>query len=222
LDKPDQLLPDEPRRLGILMTGAHAEAGWQKGGDSANVDFFDLKGVVETLIEKLRVSGATYARAEHTTFHPGRSAALLVGGQAIGVFGEVHPLVAERFGLSAAPVLLAEIDLDALLGFVPDVVAIRRLPVTPPVLQDVALVVKQETPAAAVEAIIREAGGDLLKGVRLFDVYEGESIPAGYKSLAYSLTYQTDDRTLTDSEVATVHARIVRTAERKLDAKLRA
>lgn len=221
-DDPDQLLPDEPRRLGILMTGARSEAGWQKGGDSANVDFFDLKGVVEMLLQKLRVSGAVYQRAEHTTFHPGRSAALLVGGQNIGVFGEVHPLVAERFGLSAAPVLLAELDLDALLGYVPAVTTIRRLPVTPPVLQDVALVVKQETPAAAVEALIREAGGDLLKSVRLFDVYEGDSIPAGYKSLAYSLTYQTDDRTLTDSEVATVHARIVRTAERKLEAKLRA
>jgi phenylalanyl-tRNA synthetase beta chain len=89
-------------------------------------------------------------------------------------------------------------------------------------LQDIALIVNENTPTAQVEAVIREAGGDLLKDVRLFDVYQGESIPAGHKSLAYSLTYQTDERTLTDEEVARVHARIVRTAERQLGAKLRA
>jgi phenylalanyl-tRNA synthetase beta chain len=102
------------------------------------------------------------------------------------------------------------------------VTAIRSLPVTPPVLQDIALVVKEEMPAAEVAAAIWEAGGDLLKAVRLFDVYQGGSVPSGHKSLAYSLTYQTDDRTLTDDEVAKVHARIVRTLERKLEARLRA
>ena len=182
----------------------------------------DLKGVIEELLESLRIGSVSYARAAHTTFHPGRSALLKVGETEIGVFGELHPLVAERFGLSAASVLVGEFDLDALLSFVPDVVKISKLPVTPPVLQDIALVVKEETPAAAVEAVIVEAGGDLLKNVRLFDVYQGSSIPEGHKSLAYSLTYQTDDRTLTDDEVARIHARIVRTAERQLGAKLRA
>lgn len=222
---PDQLLPDEPRRLALLMTGRRDPEGWINHGQPAaaeNVGFFDLKGVVEELLEGLRVSGAVYRAASHTTFHPGRSAVLSLGGQDIGVFGEVHPRVAERFELTAAPVLLAEFDLDALLGFVPDVTSIRSLPVTPPVLQDIALVVKEEMPAAEVVAAIWEAGGDLLKAVRLFDVYQGGSVPSGYKSLAYSLTYQTDDRTLTDDEVAKVHARIVRTLERKLEARLRA
>ncbi|MBI1257740.1 MAG: phenylalanine--tRNA ligase subunit beta [Chloroflexi bacterium] len=218
-----QLLPDEPRRLGLLMTGTRYPAGWMKeGAPDGNVDFYDLKGVIEELLESLRISAVSYERATNTTFHPGRSALLKVGESEIGVFGEVHPLVAERFGLSVAPVLLAEFDLDVLLSFVPDVVKIKKLPVTPPVLQDIALVVKEETPAAEVEAVIVEAGGDLLKNVRLFDVYQGGSIPEGHKSLAYSLTYQTDDRTLTDDEVARVHARIVRTAERQLGAKLRA
>ncbi len=218
----DQPLPDEPRRLGLLMTGARAAEGWMKDGEPQNVDFFDLKGVVEGLLEALRIGGVSYKPAEHTTFHPGRSALLVVGDSEIGVFGEVHPLVAERFELSAAPVLAAEFDLDALLSFVPDVVTIRRLPTTPPVLQDIALIVKEETPAAEVEAVIRDAGGDLLKDVRLFDLYRGESIPAGHKSLAYSLTYQTDERTLTDQEVAQVHSRIVRTLHHRLDARLRA
>lgn len=224
-----QLLPDEPRRLAILMTGPRSAEGWMNAGQNAsaaqNVDFFDLKGVVEGLLSALRIDGVSYQRAAHTTFHPGRSALLKVGDIDIGVFGEAHPLVAERFELSEAtdaPVLLAEFDLDALLRLVPDVVKINRLPVKPPVLQDIAVVVKEETSAEEVAAVIREAGGDLLKGARLFDVYRGESIEPGNKSLAYSLTYQTDERTLTDEEVATVHARIVRTLARKLDAKLRA
>ncbi len=222
--RPDQLLPDEPPRLALLMTGARSPEGWMsaaKADAAEKVDFFDLKGVVEALLAGLRITGAVYTPAAHTSFHPGRSAALSLGGREIGVFGEVHPLVAERFELSEAPVLLAEFDLAALLSFVPDVTAIRSLPVPPPILQDIALVVKEETPAAEVAAAIVEAGGDLLRDVRLFDVYQGESIPAGYKSLAYSLTYQTDTRTLTDEEVAKVHARIARTLERKLDAKLR-
>ncbi|MCC6804502.1 MAG: phenylalanine--tRNA ligase subunit beta, partial [Anaerolineae bacterium] len=218
----NQLLPDEPRHLGILMTGTREPHGWLKDGESQNVDFFDLKGVVEQLLDGLHIGGASYQPARHTTFHPGRSAALVIGETEIGVFGEVHPLVAERFELTDAPVLAAEFDLDLLLGFVPDVVKTRRLPVTPPVLQDIALIVSEAMPAAQVEAVIREAGGDLLKNVRLFDVYQGESIPAGTKSLAYSLTYQTDDRTLTDEEVARVHKRIVKAAERQLEAKLRA
>lgn len=218
----DQPLPDEPRRLAILMTGLREPEGWIKDGAPQKVDFFDLKGVVEQLLDGLHVGGASYQPATHTTFHPGRSAALMIGDTEIGIFGEVHPLVAERFELTAAPVLAAEFDLDLLLGFVPDVVKTRRLPLTPPVLQDIALIVEETTTAAQVEVVIREAGGDLLKDVRLFDVYQGESIPAGHKSLAYSLTYQTDERTLTDEEVARVHARIVRTTERQLGAKLRA
>ena len=142
----------------------------------------------------------------------------------IGVFGELHPLVAERFDLTAtaAPVLLAEFDLDALLGFVPEPPSSRKLPVTPPVLQDIALVVKQETPAAEVEAVIREAGGDLLKDVRLFDVYQGELDPG--RAQEPRLQPDLPDRRAHAhrQEVAQVHARIVKAAERRLGAKLRA
>ena len=174
----DQLLPDEPRRLGLLMTGTRYPAGWMKeGAPNGNVDFFDLKGVVEGLLEGLRIGDVSYARAEHTTFHPGRSALLMVGETEIGVFGELHPLVAERFGLERCAGAAGGVrprraaQLRAGCGQNPP------LPVTPPVLQDIALVVKEETPAAAVEAVIVEAGGDLLKDVRLFDVYQGELDP---------------------------------------------
>jgi phenylalanyl-tRNA synthetase beta chain len=119
-------------------------------------------------------------------------------------------------------VLVAEFDLEALLGAMEPNYGTNPLPTTPPVLQDVALVVKEDTTAAAVEAVIVKAGGNLLKAVRLFDVYRGEPIPAGHKSLAYNLVYQADDRTLTDTEVAKVHQKIVKTCERELSATLRA
>src|SRR5690606_16188238 len=159
----------------------------------------------------------------HPTFHPGRSAQLEIDGQAVGVMGELHPVVARRFELTDAPVLAAEFDLDALLAKARyRTFGLKLLPVTPPVYQDIALVVRDEIPAAEVEAVIWKAGGDLLKGVRLFDVYTGDPIPAGHRSLAYNLTYQTDERTLTDKEVASVHRKIVRAAETQLGARLRA
>jgi len=96
------------------------------------------------------------------------------------------------------------------------------VPTQPAVYQDIALVVDRSVSAADLEAVIREAGGDLLEDVRLFDVYEGEAIPAGKKSLAYSLTYRAPDRTLTDKEVAKAHSRIARAAEKRLGATLRA
>ncbi len=220
--QPDAPLPAEPRRLGLLITGPRRAADWAAGAEGENVDFFDLKGVVEGLLRDLHIEGAEYAPAAQPTFHPGRSALLRVQGVDIGAFGELHPAVAQAFELTAAPVLAAEFDLDALLSFVSGMYPVRPLPTTPPVYQDIALVVKEDTPAAEVEAVIVRAGGSLLRGVTLFDVFRGGAVPAGHKSLAYSLVYQAEDRTLTDKEVAKVHTKIVRAAEAQLGAKLRA
>jgi len=217
-----QKLPDEPRRLGILMTGPRRVNNWTGGEPETNVDFYDLKGVIEGLLGGLYITDVSYSRADHTSLHPGRSAQLSINGKPVGVFGELHPLVAQTFDLTAAPILLAEFDLDALLDQVENNHPVAALPTTPPVLQDIALVVNADTPAAAVEAVIVRAGGDLLKRAALFDVYQGDPIPAGQKSLAYNLVYQADDRTLTDKEVAGVHQKIVKAAERELGAKLRA
>jgi phenylalanyl-tRNA synthetase beta chain len=146
----------------------------------------------------------------------------MLNGKAIGTFGELHPAVAAAFDFSDVVVLAAEIDLDALLAGASEMHRVRSLPTTPPVLQDIAFVVKDEVTAAQAEAVIRKAGGGLLKDARLFDVYTGEPVPAGHKSLAYSLVYQTDERTLTDKEAASTHAKIVKAVERELGAALRA
>jgi phenylalanyl-tRNA synthetase beta chain len=170
------------------------------------MDFFDMKGVVEGMLDGLNITDYRLQRSEHTTLHPGRSAALLVGETLVGNFGELHPRVAQAFDLTETPVFVAEFDLEPLLNR-QQPTKVRSLPVTPPVLQDIALVVDADTPAVEVEAVIRKEGGD--------------PIPEGKKSIAYSLTYQTDEKTLTDKEVAKVHKKIVKATKKQLGAELR-
>jgi phenylalanyl-tRNA synthetase beta chain len=221
-----ELLPDEPGRLGIVITGPRDGPQWQGNGAPGLMDFYDLKGVIETMLRDLRIAGKpVYVPVEHHTFHPGRAAQLEIGGRPVGILGEIHPLVREQFGLGLdleRPVVAAEFDLEALLADVVTVREIAPVPTQPAIYQDIALIVDERTPAAEVEAVIRQAGGDLLEDARLFDVYRGDPIPAGKKSLAYKLTYRAPDRTLKDQEVAKVHAGIVRAAEKRLGAELRA
>ena len=117
--------------------------------------------------------------------------------------------------------MIAELDMDALISASPDLYGVEALPTAPPVLEDIALVVPNSTSAGQVEAIIRKAGGTLLRDVKLFDVYTGGSIEAGHKSLAYALTYQGDE-TLSDKQVKKIRKKIIGAAEHQLGAKLRA
>lgn len=213
-------LPEEPRRLGIAMTGPRKMAGWLDGGDDF-MDFFNLKGAVEALLDRLHIDDVAFEAGEHPALHPGRTATLSVTGEEVGVLGELHPAVRERFDLPDRPVAVAEIDLDALLEHVKEEDLYETISRYPAVVQDIALVVDEGVPAAQVQALIYEAGGELLRRVELFDVYAGEQIPEGKKSLAYSLTYQAQDRTLTDEEVAEVQKRIVVQTEADLGARLR-
>lgn len=222
----DGRLPDEPRHLGILMTGPQSIGGWIGNGSNHYLSFYDLKGVIETLLDGLRIPTAhmAFTRTQHNSFHPGRTALLTVQGEAIGVFGEVHPLVLEAFGLDfniEIPILAAEFDLDMLLKYANPGHQVKSLPIQPEAYRDIAIVVEAERPAAAIEAVIWQSGTDLLKAVRLFDVYEGDPIPEGYKSLAYALTYQTDEQTLTDKIINKVHKGIVDALD-QVGAKLRA
>jgi phenylalanyl-tRNA synthetase beta chain len=222
LKREGQLLPDEPLRLAILMMGARHEGDWSHAESTDNVDFYDLKGVVQALFESLHVEGVSYQRGTHTSFHPKRSADVVVRGNVVGTFGELHPLVAEAFKLTSAPVIAAEFDLERILRYLPARHEVQSLPLTPPILEDLAVVVADDLPASDVEALIRRVGGKLLKGVRLFDVYKGAPLPEGTKSLAYALTYQADDKTLKDEEVAKIRTKIIHALENQLNAKLRA
>lgn len=219
----DDPLPDEPTRLAIAMTGKRDLAGWD-GAPSANLDFYDLKAVIESLLESLHISGVTYTPAAAPSYHPGKCAEIRAGDVVLGVMGELHPLVRAHYdlGASSAPVLAAELYLERFNGCRPARVLAQPVPVFPPVLEDLAVVVDESTPSAVVEEAIRAAGGKLVTAVRLFDIFRGEQLGAGKKSLAYSLTYQLPDRTLTDSDTQQVRQRIIRRLEQDLGAKLRA
>ena len=212
-------LPDEPRRLALAMTGPREDPHWQ-GADRAPLDFFDLKGVVETLAAGLHLSGVRTEPAAHPSYHPGKCARLLLDGNQAGIFGELHPLVRENYQVPDQPVLAGEFDLELLIARVPERFEVSSPPLYPPVLEDLAVILDEAVPASEVAATIAQAGGAVVAGVRLFDVYRGEQIGAGKKSLAYSVTYQAD-RTLTDEEVAQVRGKIVRRLEQSLGARLR-
>ncbi len=212
--------PDELQHLSIVLTGPRGLTGWQKA-DPEPMDFFDLKGILTSLMEALHIEFQVEP-AEHPTFHPGKCARLMVGEQKIGVFGELHPQVHARYNFSASPVEAADINLDLLVSLIPERHSMQPVPAYPPVLEDLAVVVGEEVPAEDVARAIKLGGGRIVSNVTLFDVYRGEQIGKGKKSLAYSLTFQSADKTLTDNDVAQVWARIVRRLEQDLGAKLRA
>jgi phenylalanyl-tRNA synthetase beta chain len=196
-------LPDQPVRV----------AGVLAGRDSG---FFDIKGVAELLARALHID-LPVSEAAEPFFHPGRTARL---GDT-GMIGELHPLVAERYGIDG-PVSLFEIDLDELERRVPDVIVYRDMISFPPVRQDIAVVVGAGVSAARLVEVIRDAGGDLLVSAEVFDVYEGPQVGEGRRSLAVHLVFQSPERTLTDEEADAVREDIVGALRDRLGGELRA
>jgi phenylalanyl-tRNA synthetase beta chain len=212
-------LPHEPSRLALAVTGARIPTAWDVKA-SPLFDFYDLKGRIELFLSGLRYTDVSYALIDSVNYlHPGKSAEVKVNGQTVGVFGELHPLVKEKYEVGDAPVIIAEFDLEKLRSLNP---AYGIVPVAeyPPVYEDIAVIVDESVPAARVEALIRQTGGKIVANVRLFDVYRGEQIGTGNKSLAYSLTYQSD-KTMTDAEAAAIRNKIVKRLEHEVGAKLR-
>jgi len=212
-------LPNEPRKLAIAMTGLRGATAWDVK-DSSKLDFYDLKGRLELILSGLRLTGVTYTAIDTTShLHPGKAAEIKVSGQVVGVFGELHPLVKEKYELGDSPVLVAEFDLATLRGVNPTY-GITPVSEFPPVYEDIAIILDESVLAENVESLIRQTGGRTVTNVKLFDVYRDEKIGAGKKSLAYSLTYQAE-KTMTDADAAAIRNKIVKRLERELGAKLR-
>ncbi|MCB0178094.1 MAG: phenylalanine--tRNA ligase subunit beta, partial [Anaerolineae bacterium] len=217
------ILPDEKRRLVIAMTGPRSEMSWLPT-DAELMDFFDLKGIVESLLDGLHLDQVAFKPAQHHAFYPGRVAELEINGQSVGLMGQLHPYVVEAYDIQIEedqPVLAADFDLDALLAQVPDLYAVRSVPRFPPVQQDIALVVDETVPADQVYHLIMQTGRPLLTEASLFDVFRGEQIGAGKKSLAFSLTFQSEETTLTDKVVAKQQQKIVKRLAHEIGAQLR-
>jgi phenylalanyl-tRNA synthetase beta chain len=215
-------LPKEPKRVAIVLSGRRGVPAWDEQVKAAQYDVFDLKGVIEQLLAGMNIPAATYTPAtEVPQFHPGRSATVTVNGVSLGTLGELHPKVAKAFDLTDRTVLVAELDLDALFAAIPTRKAYAPFSTLPAAKRDVAVIVDESMSSERVLAELKAAGGDLLMEATLFDVYRGESIPAGTKSLAYALTYQPKEKTLTDKEIDKAHLKIESRLKHVLKAGIR-
>jgi phenylalanyl-tRNA synthetase beta chain len=213
-------LPDEVEIASIAMSGAREPLS--RFTTPGEIDYFDLKGVVEAILGRAGATGIRFERASHPALHPGRSAVAYAGDRRIALLGELRPDAADTFDISVNRVCVAEIDLRALLETLPEHTAQISAPHFLPVQQDFAIVVDEEQPAQLVEEALRSGAGPLVTGVVLFDVFRGEQIGDGKKSLAYRVTFTAPDRALTDSELVKSRGKIERVIRQRVGGVLRA
>ncbi|MGY3520053.1 phenylalanine--tRNA ligase subunit beta [Micromonospora sp. PTRAS2] len=208
----DAVVPDQPRHVAVVLTGDVEPAGWWGAGRPAGWADAVEAGRAVLAAADLPADRVEVRAAEHAPWHPGRCAELLVDGVVVGHAGELHPAVLAALELPKRTSAM-ELDLDALPAA--PVAPAPTISGFPPALIDVALVVDERVPAAQVQQALVEGAGELLEGVRLFDVYASEQLGAGRRSLAYKLTFRAPDRTLTVEEaVAARDAAVARAAER--------
>ncbi len=203
-----QTLPEEPK---MLVLGAYG----------AGETFFTLKGELEAIFQGLRVKPAAYtADKTNPTLHPGRCAKITVGKEELGYIGQLHPLVAQNYGIDAE-VYCAEVNFTKLFDLRQPEPTYTPLPKFPSVFRDLAIVCEENVTVAEAESCMTAAAGKLLQNIRLFDVYRGKGVPEGKKSLAFSLELRAEDRTLTDADSEKVVSSVLAALERQLQAVLR-
>lgn len=203
-----QELPNEIKKLTVGMYGK-------------DVDFYTLKGLVESLMEDLHVQKVELERNTELVFmHPGRTANLLIGGKVCGYFGEIHPQVAKNYGLEAKT-YVAELDLAMILNNMEKARSYSALPKFPSSTRDIAMLVAADVLVGDIEKVIRQRAGKLLESCELFDVYQGKQIEEGFKSVAYNLVFRAPDRTLADEDIQKPMKKILNGLEMVIGAKLR-
>ena len=201
-------LPNEPKRMIFGTYGEHE-------------NFFTLKGEVDALLEQLNVHPATYvADTKNPSYHPGRCADIMIDGKKLGMIGQIHPLVAEGYGISGE-VYVAELDFTGLQSALAPERVFHSLPKFPTVSRDLALVCDEAMTVGMLEACIKKAGGKLLRSIQLFDIYRGPGIAPGKKSVAFSLELRADDRTLTDEDTTGVTNAVLEKLKNDLGVTLR-
>lgn len=210
----------EPRRLGLVLTGARSAKGWTGGGET--LDFYDLQGAVEDLLEALGIRSAQFRLQDHPALHPASASVVSAAGQPLGVLGQIHPRAAAQLEVPAGT-WLAELDWEALLAQARTLKQSGGVPRFPAVARDLAFVVDARLPAEQLLAEIRGAdAGKLLEHVALFDVYRGPPVPEGKKSVAFGLSLRAADRTLTDAEADALCAAIRDRLKARVGAEIRA
>ena len=208
----------EPERVTGILAGQVGDGVYSN--PYREPDFYDIKGVVEGILEVCGIVDYTLEKTDAPTFHPGRNAAVLSSNRQIGIFGEAHPEVLENYDRPYKAYLF-DFDMEALVDAAIFAKRFEPIPVYPKVERDLAIVVDQEVLSDMPTELIYATGGELVESVRLFDVYEGEQVPEGKKSLAYAITYHSATETLTDKAVNALHNKVVKHLNQKLGAELR-
>jgi phenylalanyl-tRNA synthetase beta chain len=219
LSRSHEELPKEARRLGIILKGP-ADMTWWAGSVSVMAGFFHLKGILEALFERMGVGPCRYEPATYQPFHPGKCALVNINGSGLGFLGELHPEVQRNFELPDEPVIAAELDLDVLFKKRKEI-RYRTISPFPTAKEDLAVVLDEAIPAEEVIKVAFEAGMPLVKEAIVFDVWSGQNIPSGKKSIAFSLTYQAEDRVLKADEMRETRERILIRLSDTLGARLR-
>lgn len=214
----DRALPEQPLHVAVVLAGGGEPAGWW--GPGRDGIWADAVVAARAVVAAVPGRELSVAAADVPPWHPGRCAALSVGGRRIGLAGELHPRVSAALGLPARTIAM-EMDLSALLPGPAGTVPAPQVSTFPAATQDVALLVDRTVPAAAVESALREGAGDLLESVRLFDVYTGVQVGQHNRSLAYTLRFRAPDRTLTAEEAAAARDAAIAEATRRTGAVLR-
>ncbi|MCD5405780.1 MAG: phenylalanine--tRNA ligase subunit beta [Desulfotomaculum sp.] len=215
--KTDDVLPDERTVLAVVLSG-RVEKTWNE--PLYEYDFYHLKGIIEVLFEKIGLKDLYFEKHSDPSFHPGRTCSLNLRGKMVGVLGELHPDVLENYKLPYRAVA-CKIDLSSLFDMKIKTPKYKKLPKFPPVERDLAVVVEKGVASQELINSVRKAGGRILKSAYVFDVYSGEQVPDGYKSIAFKLIFQADDRTLTDKEISKKVDQILNALEKGFKAKLR-
>lgn len=183
-------------------------------------DFFDLKGIIEVILSRLGIKVSLKPVTDNPTFHPGRTAAMYINDDFIGIYGEVSLAASKNYGIDNK-VYIAEIDIEKLLEYKDTNWKYEALPKYPAMVRDIAVIVKDEVLAGDMIETIEAVNSHLIESVKLFDVYKGEHVQEGYKSTAFSVTYRNKERTLKEKEVESIHKKILEQLENKYEAKLR-
>ncbi|MBV4440077.1 phenylalanine--tRNA ligase subunit beta [Clostridium tyrobutyricum] len=190
-------------------------------GMYGKADYFDLKGVVENILDNLKINNFSFKReSENPSFHPGKTASLFIKKNLVGVIGEIHPSVTDNYGIDER-CYLAELNLDLLYKYADSDIKYKPLPKFPAVSRDIAILVDKDILVQDIEEVILKKGGNMVENIKLFDVYTGKQVEDGKKSIAYSISYRVENKTLTDKEVNKVHEKILKSLENKFGAKLR-
>ncbi|MGM7682492.1 phenylalanine--tRNA ligase subunit beta [Cytobacillus sp. Hm23] len=212
------VLPNEKEHVAGALTGLWSSHLWQ--GEKKAVDFYVAKGVLDGLFSHLGLEERIqYKQIKQDLLHPGRTAQILLDGDVLGIIGQLHPITQNELDLQETYVF--ELSLEKLLQAEVSELKYNLIPRFPSITRDIALVVNSEVAVGDLKKLIIESGGDLLKNVSIFDLYEGEHMEQGKKSVAFSLRYLDPERTLTDEEVTAVHENVLKAVEDQFDAKLR-